>query len=39
MKSLNMNEIKAVSGGWVMLPVVAYVWYEYGGGKEFIESL
>lgn len=40
MKIINESEVKAISGGalW-LIPVGVYIWYEYGGGKEAIESL
>lgn len=40
MKDINVQDLKEVQGGYFMLaPVAVYVWYEFGGGKEFIQSL
>ena len=39
MKELNNLEMKNVNGGYYFIPVLAaYVWYEYGGGKEMMQQ-
>ena len=41
MKDLNNSEVQAVNGGYAVLgaAAAAYIWYEYCGGKEVINSL
>jgi hypothetical protein len=40
MKDINARDLTEVQGGYfVLAPVAIYVWYEFGGGKEFIKNL
>ena len=41
MKALNKIEAQEVNGGYAIFvaAAAAYVWYEYYGGKEVINSL